>query len=57
VWAKIVDVGGQCGMTLPDLQDDVATFLGGTSAAEASGAELQAFLDDNLMPRLTKAAS
>jgi hypothetical protein len=57
VWEEIVRVGGECGMTLPDLQDDVAAFLGGTSAGEASGAELQAFLDDNLLPRLAKAAS
>ena len=57
VWAEIVRVAGELGMTLPDVQDDVATYLGGTTAGEASGAELQAFLDDNLLPRLTKAAS
>lgn len=57
VWQEIVRVAGELGMTLPDVQDDVATYLGGTSAGEASGAELQGFLDDNLLPRLTKAAS
>jgi hypothetical protein len=57
VWSKIVEVAGELGDTLPTVQDDVAAFLGGTTAGEASGAELQSFLDDNLMPRLQKAAS
>lgn len=57
VWAEIVKVAGDLGDTLPQVQDDVAAFLGGTTAGEASGAELQSFLDDNLMPRLQKAAS
>jgi hypothetical protein len=57
VWAEIVKVAGELGDTLPQVQDDVAAFLGGTTAGEASGAELQSFLTDNLMPRLQKAAS
>jgi hypothetical protein len=57
VWAEIVKVAGELGDTLPQVQDDVAAFLGGTTAGEASGAELQSFLDSNLLPRLQKAAS
>lgn len=57
VWAEIVEVGGQLAMTLPDIETDVTDFLGGTTSAEASGAELQAFLVDNLRPRLIEKAS
>ena len=56
VWDQIVKVAGQLGDSLPQVQDDIRTVLGVT-ADVASGAELQAYLDDNLMPRLQKAAS
>lgn len=46
VWAEIVKLGGERGMKLPDLEDDVATFFSGTTAAEASGTELQTYLED-----------
>ncbi len=47
VWADIVATGAKHGLgSLADLQDDVATFLGGTTAGEASGAELTEYLED-----------
>jgi hypothetical protein len=46
VWAEIVKLGGERGMKLPDLEDDVSTFFGGMSSAEASGAELAEYLKD-----------
>lgn len=47
VWADIVAMGAKRGLgSLADLQDDVATFLGGTTAGEASGAELTEYLED-----------
>lgn len=46
VWADVVAAAGQLGMVTADLEEDVKTFLGGTSAAEASGTELQLYLED-----------
>lgn len=46
VWAEIVKAAGERGMQLPDLEDDVATFFGGTTAAEASASELAEYLKD-----------
>ena len=46
VWQQIVAEAGKRGMTLPDLEDDVATFFGGMSSAEASGSELAEYLKD-----------
>lgn len=56
VWAEIVKLGGERGMKLPDLEDDVATFFSGTTAAEASGSELQTYLED-LRGRATEAGA
>lgn len=56
VWAEIVKLGGERGMKLPDLEDDVATFFGGMSSAEASGAELAEYLKD-LQGRGTEAGA
>lgn len=44
VWQRILAATGQQGMSLSDTQEAYATFSGGTSAAVASAAELQAFL-------------
>lgn len=47
VWAEIVAAAAKRGLPrLPDLEDDCSTFLGGTSSAEASGAELAEYLED-----------
>ncbi|WP_210651314.1 hypothetical protein [Nocardioides sp. SYSU D00065] len=46
VWADILKLAGQRGMKGPDLEDDVATFFGGMTSAEASGAELAEYLKD-----------
>jgi hypothetical protein len=56
VWAEIVKLGGERGMKLPDLEDDVSTFFGGMSSAEASGAELAEYLKD-LQGRVTEAGA
>lgn len=56
VWAQIVKLGGERGMTLPDLEDDVTTFFGGMSSAEASGAELAEYYKD-LQGRGTEAGA
>jgi len=56
VWNKILKAGGDRGMTLPDVEDDVRTFLGGMSSAEASGSELQEYLTD-LLGRDTEAGA
>lgn len=51
VWAEIVKAGGERQMSLPDLEQDVALFLNGgdasgkSTAADADGAELQAYLN------------
>lgn len=51
VWADIVKAGGERGMTLPDIEQDVAGFLNGgdvdgpAKVSEASGEELQAYLN------------
>jgi hypothetical protein len=51
VWADIVKAGGERGMTLPDIEQDVAGFLNGgdvdgpNKAGDADGAELQAYLN------------
>lgn len=48
VWARIVAAGADRGLgKLPDLQDDVATFLG-IGADQASAEELQLYLDELL---------
>lgn len=44
VWAQIVKVAGEGGMTLPDVQDHFSSRMGGLSAGDASAAELQAYL-------------
>lgn len=46
VWQKVVTEAGKRGMSLPDLEDDVTTFFSGMTAGEASGSELQAYLED-----------
>lgn len=51
VWADIVKAGGEAGMSLPDIEQDVAGFLNGgdvdgpNKVSEADGAELQAYLN------------
>ncbi|HEY0889338.1 MAG TPA: hypothetical protein VGE38_06995 [Nocardioides sp.] len=51
VWDDILKAGGQRGMTLPDIEQDVAGFLNGgdvdgpNKVSEASGEELQAYLN------------
>lgn len=51
VWADIVKAGGERGMTLPDIEQDVTSFLNGGDAngthttEKATGAELQAYLN------------
>jgi hypothetical protein len=51
VWADIVKAGGERGMTLPDIEQDVAGFLNGgdvdgpNKAGDADGSELQAYLN------------
>lgn len=48
VWARIVAAGADRGLgKLPDLQDDIATFLG-IGADQASAEELQLYLDELL---------
>jgi hypothetical protein len=44
IWARIVNVGGERGFTLPDLQDDFAASMGGLTADSASAEELDAYL-------------
>lgn len=56
IWNQILKAGGERGMTLPDVEDDVRTFLGGMSSAEASGAELAEYLTD-LLGRDTEAGA
>lgn len=56
VWAEIVKLGGERGMKLPDLEDDVTTFFGGMTSSEASGAELAEYLKD-LQGRGTEAGA
>ena len=46
VWQQILAEAGRRGMTTPDLEDNVAEFFSGMSSAEASGAELQTYLED-----------
>lgn len=46
VWQQILAAAGVRGMTLPDVDQDCSTFLGGLSSAEASGAELAEYLAD-----------
>lgn len=46
VWQQILTVAGQRGTPLPDLEDDVRTFFGGMTSAEASAAELSEYLTD-----------
>lgn len=47
VWSQIMAIAAAHGLpVLADLETDVATFLGGTTSAEASGAELAAYLQD-----------
>jgi hypothetical protein len=46
VWQQIVTEAGKRDMLLPDLEDDVATFFGGMTSSEASGAELAEYLKD-----------
>lgn len=46
VWADIVAEAGKHGMKTADLEQDVSTFLGGITSAEASGAELSEYLQD-----------
>lgn len=51
VWADIMKAGGERGMSLPDIEQDVAGFLNGgdvdgpNKASDASGEELQAYLN------------
>lgn len=56
VWADIVAEAGKHGMKTADLEQDVSTFLGGITSAEASGAELSEYLQD-LGKRPTEQAS
>jgi hypothetical protein len=56
VWQQIVIEAGKRDMKLPDLEDDVATFFGGMTAGEASGAELAEYLKD-LQGRGTEAGA
>ncbi len=56
VWQKVVTEAGKRGMTLPDLEDDVTTFFSGMTAGEASGSELQTYLED-LQGRDTEAGA
>lgn len=44
VWEQIVRAGGERGMTLGDIEDDFAQKSGGLSSAQASAAELGAYL-------------
>lgn len=44
VWQQVLAATGAQGMTLPDVEDDFAARMGGLSSAEASTAELQAYL-------------
>lgn len=46
VWKEILAEAGQRGMSTPDLEDSVAEYLSGITAAEASGAELELYLED-----------
>jgi hypothetical protein len=46
VWQQILAEAGRRGTTTPDLEDDVRTFLGGTSSADANGWMLTDYLDD-----------
>lgn len=46
-WGQIMQLAASRGLgTSADLEDDVALFLGGTTAGEASGAELAEYLED-----------
>jgi hypothetical protein len=45
VWQQIIKVAGEGGMTLPDVQDHFSARMGGLSSADASAAELQAYLN------------
>lgn len=56
VWADILKLAGERGMKTADLEDDVATFFGGMTAAEASGSELAEYLKD-LQGRGTEAGA
>lgn len=47
VWQQILKAGGERGMSLPDVEDDVRTFLN-ISSAEASGEELAMYLAELL---------
>lgn len=47
VWQQILKAGGERGMTLPDIEDDVRLFLN-ISSAEASGEELGMYLTELL---------
>jgi hypothetical protein len=44
VWNEILRVGGEQGMSLGDVEDHFASQMGGLSSAEASAAELSAYL-------------
>lgn len=44
IWAAVLRAGGERGMTTADLEDDFAATMGGLISADASGAELDAYL-------------
>jgi hypothetical protein len=50
IWQQILTATGQQGMSLPDVEDDFSRQMGGLSSAEASAAELQAYLTKVTQP-------
>ncbi len=56
VWQQVLAEGGKRGMTLADVEDSVKEFFSGMPSSDASGSELQAYLED-LRSRDTEAGA